>query len=424
MKNFVEELKWRGMIHDMTPSTENFLTKNSTSGYIGFDPTADSLHIGNLVQIMTLVHFQNCGHKPIILLGGATGMIGDPSGKSKERKFLDIETINENQKKIRTQFERFLNFSGDNAASIVNNNTWFENFDLLSFLRKVGKHISINYMMSKDSVKNRLESGISYTEFTYQLIQGYDFYWLWKNKEVKIQFGGSDQWGNILTGNELIRRIDGGESYALTTPLITKSDGGKFGKTEDGNVWLDPTKTSAYKFYQFWINTSDEDAKTFIKIFSLKSKKEIESLIQQHETEPHKRVLQNTLADEITEIVHDKSSLDVAKSTSIILFGKSTKEDFDSLKEIEMESLSTAVPCVSIKRESLNFDLKTVLSEKSNFEIFSSKSDVSRMIKNNGLIINKEKVSSENYDLIKNLKYNKYLLLQKGKKNYTFIIVE
>lgn len=424
MKNFVEELKWRGMIHDMTPSTENFLTKNSTSGYIGFDPTADSLHIGNLVQIMTLVHFQNCGHKPIILLGGATGMIGDPSGKSKERKFLDIETINENQKKIRTQFERFLNFSGDNAASIVNNNTWFENFDLLSFLRKVGKHISINYMMSKDSVKNRLESGISYTEFTYQLIQGYDFYWLWKNKEVKIQFGGSDQWGNILTGNELIRRIDGGESYALTTPLITKSDGGKFGKTEDGNVWLDPTKTSAYKFYQFWINTSDEDAKTFIKIFSLKSKKEIESLIQQHETEPHKRVLQNTLADEITEIVHDKSSLDVAKSTSIILFGKSTKEDFDSLKEIEMESLSTAVPCVSIKRESLDFDLKTVLSEKSSFEIFSSKSDVSRMIKNNGLIINKEKVSSEDYDLIKNLKYNKYLLLQKGKKNYTFIIVE
>ena len=328
------------------------------------------------------------------------------------------------KKKIRTQFERFLNFSGDNAASIVNNNTWFENFDLLSFLRKVGKHISINYMMSKDSVKNRLESGISYTEFTYQLIQGYDFYWLWKNKEVKIQFGGSDQWGNILTGNELIRRIDGGESYALTTPLITKSDGGKFGKTEDGNVWLDPTKTSAYKFYQFWINTSDEDAKTFIKIFSLKSKKEIESLIQQHETEPHKRVLQNTLADEITEIVHDKSSLDVAKSTSIILFGKSTKEDFDSLKEIEMESLSTAVPCVSIKRESLDFDLKTVLSEKSSFEIFSSKSDVSRMIKNNGLIINKEKVSSEDYNLIKNLKYNKYLLLQKGKKNYTFIIVE
>ena len=424
MKNFVEELKWRGMIHEMTPSTENFLTKNSTSGYIGFDPTADSLHIGNLVQIMTLVHFQNCGHKPIILLGGATGMIGDPSGKSKERKFLDIETINENQKKIRAQFERFLNFSGDNAASIVNNNTWFENFDLLRFLRKVGKHISINYMMSKDSVKNRLESGISYTEFTYQLIQGYDFYWLWKNKEVKIQFGGSDQWGNILTGNELIRRIDGGESYALTTPLITKSDGGKFGKTEDGNVWLDPTKTSAYKFYQFWINTSDEDAKTFIKIFSLKSKKEIESLIQQHETEPHKRVLQNTLADEITEIVHDKSSLDVAKSTSIILFGKSTKEDFDSLKEIEMESLSTAVPCVSIKRESFDFDLKTVLSEKSNFEIFGSKSEVSRMIKNNGLIINKEKVSSEDYDLNKNLRYNKYLLLQKGKKNYTFIIVE
>ena len=424
MKNFVEELKWRGLIHDITPSTEEYLLKNTTSGYIGFDPTADSLHIGNLVQIMTLVHFQKCGHKPIILIGGATGMIGDPSGKSKERKFLDEKTLNNNQNKIRSQFEKFLDFTGDNSASIVNNKTWFENFNLLDFLRKVGKHISVNYMMAKDSVKNRLETGISFTEFSYQLIQGYDFYWLWKNKDVKIQFGGSDQWGNILTGNELIRRIDGGESFALTTPLITKSDGGKFGKTEEGNVWLDETKTSPYKFYQFWINVSDEDAMTFIKIFTQKSNDEIKQLISSHKKEPHLRILQNALAEEITETVHNEEKLNIAKSTSEVLFGRFKKEDFDKLDENVMESLSTAIPCVKIKRDNLSKDFKTLLTESSNFEIFKSKSELIRLIKNNGLSINKEKISDDNYDILNNLKFNKYILLQKGKKNYTFIIVE
>ena len=424
MKNFVDELEWRGMIHDVTPSTSEFLQKNKTSGYIGFDPTADSLHIGNLVQIMTLVHFQKSGHKPVILIGGATGMIGDPSGKSKERKFLDEKTIIDNQNKIQVQFEKFLDFKGDNSASILNNKTWFEKFNLLSFLRNVGKHISVNYMMAKDSVKNRLETGISFTEFSYQLIQGYDFYWLWKNKNVKIQFGGSDQWGNILTGNELIRRIEGGESFALTTPLITKSDGGKFGKTEDGNVWLDENRTSPYKFYQFWINVTDEDAEKFIKIFTLKEKEEIKILTKSHEKEPHLRILQNALAEEITERVHDKQKLEIAKSTSQILFGKSKKDDFDNLKEDVMKSLSTAVPCVKIKKEEINSDFKSLLTEITNFKIFSSKSELIRLIKNNGLSINKEKISNDDYDISKNLKFDKYLLLQKGKKNYAFIIVE
>ena len=424
MKNFVGELKWRGLIHDITPKTEDYLLKNSTAGYIGFDPTADSLHIGNLVQIMTLVHFQKCGHTPVILIGGATGMIGDPSGKSKERSFLDEEILINNQRKIKKQFEKFLNFSGNNSASIVNNKKWFEDFNILEFLRKVGKHISVNYMMAKDSVKNRLETGISFTEFSYQLIQGYDFYWLWKNKDVRIQFGGSDQWGNILTGNELIRRIDGGESFALTTPLITKSDGGKFGKTEEGNVWLDETKTSPYKFYQFWINVSDEDAKIFIKIFTQKSKEEIDILISDHNKEPHLRILQNALAEEITEIVHNKEKLNIAKSTSNVLFGKFKKDDFEKLEENVMDSLSTAVPCVKINKEDLSRDFKTLLTETTNFEIFKSKSELIRLIKNNGLSINKEKISDDNYKLSDNLKFNKYILLQKGKKNYTFIIVE
>tara|TARA_X000000950_G_scaffold92256_1_gene116147 strand:+ start:6083 stop:7357 length:1275 start_codon:yes stop_codon:yes gene_type:complete len=424
MKNFVEELKWRGMIHDMTPSTDTYLSQNKTAGYIGFDPTADSLHIGNLVQIMTLVHFQKYGHTPIILIGGATGMIGDPSGKSKERKFLDSSTISENQKKIKIQFEKFLSFTGENSASIVNNKTWFEDFNLLDFLREVGKHININYMMSKESVKNRLDSGISFTEFSYQLIQGFDFLWLWKNKKVKIQFGGSDQWGNILTGNELIRKVSNGDSYALTTPLITKSDGGKFGKTEDGNVWLDPKKTSPYKFYQFWINVSDNDAIKFFKIFSLKSQSEIDKIIKDHEKEPHLRILQNSLADEITEIVHNRKLLEIAKSTSNILFGKFTKDDFNDLSEEMMESLSTAVPCIKIKKSDLNNDFKTIITESCKFKIFSSKSELIRMIKNNGVMVNKEKINNDQYDISDNLHFKKYLLIQKGKKNYTFIIVE
>jgi len=424
MKNFVEELRWRGMIHDVTPDAEKYLSNNVTSGYIGFDPTADSLHIGNLVQIMTLVHFQKCGHKPIILIGGATGMIGDPSGKSKERKFLDLKTISSNQEKIRLQFEKFLNFSGKTAASIVNNNTWFNDFNLLDFLRDVGKHISVNYMTSKDSVKNRLETGISYTEFTYQLIQGYDFYWLWKNKNVKIQLGGSDQWGNILTGTELIRKIGKNDSYALTTPLITKTDGGKFGKTEDGNVWLDEKKTTPYKFYQFWINVSDDDAINFIKIFSLESKNKIEKLIVLHTKDPHLRILQNLLADEITILVHGTSNLEVAKKTSKILFGKSEYEDLIKMNEIELESLSSAVPCVTIKRSNLSNSFTSILSEDSKNQIFKSKSDVRRMINNNGLSINKKKIIDEKYNLSENLLLNKFILLQKGKKHYTFIIVE
>ena len=412
------------MIHDVTPDTEKYLSNNVTSGYIGFDPTADSLHIGNLVQIMTLVHFQKCGHKPIILIGGATGMIGDPSGKSKERKFLDLKTISSNQEKIRLQFEKFLNFSGETAASIVNNNTWFNDFNLLDFLRDVGKHISVNYMTSKDSVKNRLETGISYTEFTYQLIQGYDFYWLWKNKDVKIQLGGSDQWGNILTGTELIRKIGKDDSYALTTPLITKTDGGKFGKTEDGNVWLDEKKTSPYKFYQFWINVSDDDAINFIKIFSLESKNKIEKLIGLHTKDPHLSILQKFLADEITILVHGKSNLEVAKKTSKILFGKSEYEDLIKMNEIELESLSSAVPCVTIKRSNLSNSLTSILSEDSKNQIFKSKSDVRRMINNNGLSINKKKIIDEKYNVSENLLLNKFILLQKGKKHYTFIIVE
>ena len=424
MKNFVEELRWRGMIHDITPNTEEYLSKNFSSGYIGFDPTANSLHIGNLVQIMTLVHFQKCGHSPIILIGGATGMIGDPSGKSKERKFLDISTIKENQKKIQIQFEKFLNFSGKNAASIVNNHSWFKDYDLLKFLREIGKNISINYMIAKDSVKNRLETGISFTEFSYQLIQGYDFYWLWKNKNVKIQLGGSDQWGNILTGNELIRKMEKGDSYALTTPLITKSDGGKFGKTEDGNVWLDSQKTSPYKFYQFWINVSDIDAVNFIKIFSLKSKSKIYNLIKSHEKEPHLRLLQSSLADEISTLVHGKSNLETAKKTSKILFGKSDYKDLKEMSKHEIESLANAVPSVVLNNSQLKNNLLTLLSESCDNKIFKSKSDVRRMINNNGLIINKNKIIDENYNLSENLIFNKYALLQKGKKNYTFIIVE
>ena len=423
--NFVEELRWRGMIHDIMPETEKFLSENKVSGYIGFDPTSDSLHIGSLVQIMILVHFQKHGHTPYVLVGGATGMVGDPSGKSKERKLLQKDELFNNVDAIQKQLAKFLEFEQvPNAAAMVNNYDWFKSFNFLDFIRDVGKHISVNYMMAKESVKKRLETGISFTEFTYQLIQGYDFLWLWENKNVKIQFGGSDQWGNILTGNELIRKVTNGESYALTTPLITKSDGGKFGKTEDGNVWLDPEKTSPYKFYQFWINISDEDAVNFIKIFSMKNKDDLNELIKNHQKEPHLRILQNSLADEITETVHDKNSLNVAKSTSKILFGRSTRDDFNALSEDTIKSISTAVPCVKINKTDLGKDFKTLLTESSDFKIFSSKSELIRMIKNNGLMINKEKVKDDQYDISSNLHFKKYLLLQKGKKNYTFIIVE
>ena len=423
--SFVRELQWRGMIHDIMPGTEEQLEKESTSAYVGFDPTADSLHIGHLVSIMMLKHLQNAGHKPIALVGGATGMVGDPSGKSEERKFLTEEVLQKNLQGVKAQLKSFLDFEcGEQSAEIVNNYDWFKEFSLLDFLRDAGKHLTVNYMMSKDSVKKRLETGISFTEFSYQLIQGYDFYHLNKEKNCKLQMGGSDQWGNITTGTEFIRRLGGGDAFALTCPLLTKSDGSKFGKSEGGNIWLDPKKTSPYKFHQFWLNQSDEDALKSIKIFTMKSEKEIKELAKKHNEAPHTRVLQNALADEITERVHDKQKLDIAKSTSLILFGKFKKDDFDDLKEDVMQSLSTAVPCVKIKKEDVKSDFKNLLTEITSFEIFSSKSELIRLIKNNGLSINKEKVSNDEYDISKNLKFNKYLLIQKGKKNYTFIIVE
>ena len=310
MKDFVAELSWRGMIHDKTPGLENTLSQGMTSGYIGFDPTADSLHIGNLVQIMTLVHFQRCGHKPFALVGGATGMVGDPSGKSQERNLLDEGTLNHNLQGVSKQLRKFLDFESSNAAEVVNNYDWFKSFHFLDFIRDVGKHITVNYMMAKDSVRKRLETGLSFTEFTYQLVQGYDFYWLWKNKNVLLQLGGSDQWGNIVTGTELIRRKEGGEAFALTTPLITKADGTKFGKTEGGNIWLDENKTSPYQFYQYWLNASDEDIVTYTKIFSLKNQEEIEAMIAEHREAPHVRLMQKQLAEEMTMRVHSEAALE------------------------------------------------------------------------------------------------------------------
>ena len=353
--NFVEELKWRGMIHDIMPGTQEQFEKEMTSAYIGFDPTADSLHIGSLVQIMILVHLQRCGHKPFALVGGATGMVGDPSGKSKERNLLDEKTLNHNLVCVQKQLEQFLNFDcGANSAEVVNNYDWFKEFNFLEFIRDVGKHIPVNYMMAKDSVKSRLESGMSFTEFSYQLVQGYDFYWLWKNKNCKVQLGGSDQWGNIVTGTELIRRKGEGKAFAVTTPLIKKADGGKFGKTESGNIWLDKTKTSPYKFYQFWLNSSDEDAKNYIKIFTLKSQEEIKQLTTEHEQAPHLRVLQNAIANEVTTRVHSGEDLDMAIKASNILFGKSTADDLKSLDEETFLSVFEGVPQFEISKADLD----------------------------------------------------------------------
>ena len=426
MKDFLEELKWRGLIHDLTPGVEEQLQKEMTLGYIGFDPTSDSLHIGNMLQVMLLSIFQKCGHQPIVLIGGATGMVGDPSGKSKERKFLDEDLLIHNQNRIKKQFETFLDFKkSKNKALIVNNFDWFKDFDVLRFLRSVGKHISINYMLAKDSVKNRLESGISFTEFSYQLIQGYDFYWLWKNKNVKIQMGGSDQWGNIVSGTELIRRKANGAAFGITTNLLTKSDGGKFGKTEEGNIWLDPIKTSPYNFYQFWLNISDEDALKYIKIFSMKERSFIEDLIKNSMEKPEFRILQNHIADELTELVHSKESLNIAKKTSKILFGKSTFDDLKALDKNGLESISSAVPNITIPEKLFeNSEIIDLLSTSTNNKIFSSKSEIRRMIKDGGVSINKVKVD-ENHS-IKNLKLldGKYLLIQKGKKKYYFIIMK
>ena len=426
MKDFISEMRWRGMIHDMTPGTEEQLQKEMTAGYIGFDPTADSLHIGNLVQIMLLVHFQRAGHKPIALVGGATGMVGDPSGKSAERNLLSEEVLNHNLERVKEQLTKFLDFDhGTNAAEIVNNFDWFKEYRFLDFIRDVGKHITINYMLAKDSVKNRLETGMSFTEFSYQLVQGYDFLWLHKNKNCKLQLGGSDQWGNIVTGTELIRRIGQGEAYALTSPLIKKADGTKFGKTEEGNVWLDPDRTSPYKFYQYWINASDEDAKNFIRIFTLKSEEQVKALEAAHDQAPHLRTLQQALAEEITIRVHSEEDLEMAKKASQILFGKSTTEDLVSLDESTLLSLFEGVPQAEITRNDLEHcaNVTDLLSEATDGLIFPSKGEARRMIKGGGVSINKSKIADANQKVLFDLLQDKYLLAQKGKKNYYLIKV-
>lgn len=421
--DFIEELRWRGMIHDIMPGTEEQFRKEVTTAYIGFDPTADSLHIGSLVQIMILVHLQRCGHKPVALMGGATGIVGDPSGKSKERNILSEDTLRHNLISVQKQMERFLDFDcGSTSAEIVNNYDWFKSFNFLDFIREIGKSISINYMMAKDSVKSRLESGMSFTEFSYQLVQGYDFLWLFKHKNCKVQLGGSDQWGNITTGTELIRRKIGGDAYAVTTPLIKKADGGKFGKTEQGNVWLEKRLTSPYKFYQFWLNSSDEDVKKYIRIFTLLTKEDIESLETQHNKEPHLRLLQKTLAEDITIRVHSKEDFDAAIKASNILFGKSTSDDLLSLDESTFLSVFDGVPQFSISKTDLSTDIFDFLVEKT--QVFSSKSEARRFIKSNAVSINKEKIDVNKSLSTDDLISAKYLLVQKGKKNYYLITVD
>jgi len=412
------------MVHDMMPGTEEFLSSGIRSGYIGFDPTASSLHIGNLVQIMMLVHFQKSGHKPYALVGGATGMIGDPSGKSEERNLLDEEALRHNESCIRNQLESFLEFgSGKTDAVLVNNYDWFRGKGFLEFLRDVGKHIPVNYMLAKDSVKNRLESGISFTEFSYQILQGYDFLYLYQNHDVRIQMGGSDQWGNITTGTELIRRKANGEAFALTTPLITKADGSKFGKTESGNVWLDAEMTTPYKFYQFWLNCSDEDSEKLIRIFSTRPRAEIESLEIAHKGAPHERILQNALADEITTRVHTVRELETAKTASRILFGKAVTGELNTLDEKTILSVFEGVPQTEVPHSSLQSDILTFLSEDTNGIIFPSKAEARRMIAGGGLSINKQKIQSADQKVDFELLQNKYLLVQKGKKNYYLVKV-
>ena len=420
--DFIKELKWRGMIQDIVPGTQEQFQKETTSAYIGFDPTSDSLHIGSLVQIMILKHLQDCGHKPIILVGGATGMVGDPSGKSKERNLLDEATLERNLSSIRKQLEKFLNFNcGSNSAEIVNNFDWFKNYSFLEFIRDVGKHISINYMMSKDSVKSRLETGMSFTEFSYQLVQGYDFYRLWKDKNCLVQLGGSDQWGNIVTGIELIRRKESSDAFAVTSPLLKKSDGGKFGKTEEGNVWLDKNKTTVYKFYQFWINCSDDDAKNYIKIFSTKTQEEINKIIDEHDKNPHLRELQKKLAKEVTIFVHSKEELDEAIKASNILFGKSTAKDLQQLNETTFLNIFEGVQTSYIINDDLNKNLLDFLVSQN---IFKSNGEAKRMIQSNAVSINKEKISLSHTISSKDFIKEKYLLVQKGKKNYYIIVLK
>ena len=428
MKNFIEELRWRGMIQDIMPETEQHLMEGLRAAYVGIDPTADSLHIGHLVGVMMLRHFQNCGHKPYALVGGATGMIGDPSGKSVERNLLTEEVLAHNIAGIKKQLAKFLDFesTAPNRADLVNNYDWMKEFSFLSFIRDIGKHITVNYMMAKDSVKKRFDpnentDGMSFTEFSYQLLQGYDFLHLYQEKNLTLQMGGSDQWGNITTGTELIRRIAGGKAYALTCPLITKADGTKFGKSEGGNVWLDPEKTSPYKFFQYWINTSDADAERYIKIFTMLSKEEINSLIAQHAEAPHLRVLQNKLAEELTILVHGREELEKAKKASQILFGNSTSADLRTLDEKTFLEVFDGVPQAEVSAADIagGLDMIAILSAKTGF--ISSNSEARRALKENSISVNKEKVGEDYQIAEKDLVDGKFILLQRGKKNY-FIV--
>ncbi len=430
IKNFVEELTWRGMIHTVMPGAEEHLMERMRSAYVGFDPTADSLHIGNLVPIMLLAHYQRCGHKPVALVGGATGMIGDPSGKSNERNLLDEKTLRHNQESIKKQLAHFLDFESDadNAAILVNNYDWMKGFSFLEFIRDVGKHITVNYMMAKDSVKNRISSesseGMSFTEFTYQLVQGYDFLHLYKTNACSIQMGGSDQWGNITTGTELIRRVGGGKGFAITCPLITKSDGSKFGKSEGGNVWLDANRTSPYKFYQYWLNSSDADAEKYIKIFTFLNEEDIKNLVKAHHEAPHLRVLQKRLAEEITTMVHSKEDLDNAVKASAILFGKSTSEDLKQLNEQTFLDVFDGVPQTGILKSDIEngLDIIAALAEKGGF--LKSNGEARRALKENSISVNKEKVKEAYKITAKDLINNKFVLLQRGKKNYFVLSVE
>ncbi|HBN05260.1 MAG TPA: tyrosine--tRNA ligase [Bacteroidales bacterium] len=426
MENFIKELEWRGMIHNVMPGTEELLMKEMTTAYVGIDPTADSLHIGHLVGVMMLTHLQKCGHRPLVVLGGATGMIGDPSFKSEERKLLTIEQIEYNKSCIEKQLAKFMDFKSNapNKAEVLNNYEWTKDWTFLNFIRDIGKHITVNYMMAKDSVKKRLETGISFTEFSYQLLQGYDFKYLYENYNCRLQMGGSDQWGNITTGTELIRRMLQGEAYALTCPLITKADGGKFGKTEKGNIWLDAEKTSPYAFYQFWLNTSDEDAKKFIKIFTLFSKEEVESMISSHEKEPHLRELQKTLAKDMTIRVHGEKEFNSAIEASEILFGKGTTETLKNLDEKTLLSVFDGVPIFEMDRNSLNEGINIIdlIAEKTS--VLASKSEARRSLKENAISLNKTKVTEDYICTNSDLLNNKYILIQKGKKNYYLIIIK
>jgi len=425
--NFVNELRWRGMIHDIMPGTEEVLLKEMGSAYVGFDPSSDSLHIGNLVGIMMLKHFQISGHKPFALVGGATGMIGDPSGKSEERNLLDEKSLRYNQECIRKQLSKFLDFDTDapNSAEMVNNYDWMKGISFLEFIRDVGKHITVNYMTAKDSVKKRLDTGMSYTEFSYQLVQGYDFFHLYNENGVKLQMGGSDQWGNITTGTELIRRKCGGEAFALTSPLITKADGGKFGKTESGTVWLDPEKTSPYAFYQFWLNTGDVDAESYMKIFTLRSEDEINSLIEEHRKAPHQRLLQKTLAEDVTTMVHSKEDLDSAIEASQILFGKGTHDTLVRMDEQTFLSVFEGVPQFNIGRNFLAEGISIIELLAGETNVFPSKGELRRTIKGGGVSLNKEKIVDPEMQIDASALLNdKYLLAQKGKKNYFLIIAQ